>query len=82
MRSLYANKRIRLIMIRLRKCIGFIYAILSAFFLAFSNVLIKKSTIFNGSEQAVIRYVFQFVIMIIIGLVTKNNLLGPIESKN
>jgi len=68
-------------MIRLRKCIGFIYAILSAFFLAFSNVLIKKSTIFNGSEQAVIRYVFQLVIMIIIGLVTKNNLLGPIESR-
>lgn len=81
MRSLYANKRIRLMMIRLRKCIGFIYAILSAFFLAFSNVLIKKSTIFNGSEQAVIRYVFQLVIMIIIGLVTKNNLLGPIESR-
>lgn len=81
MRSLYANKRIRLIMIRLRKCIGFIYAILSAFFLSFSNVLIKKSTIFNGSEQAVIRYVFQLVIMIIIGLVTKNNLLGPIESR-
>lgn len=60
---------------------GFLYAILSALFLSFSNVLIKKSTMFNGSEQAVIRYSFQLGIMVVIAIITKNNLLGPVESR-
>ncbi len=44
-------------------------------------MLIKKSNLFNGSEQAVIRYTFQLMIMIIIACRTHNNLLGPKESR-
>ncbi|CAF0988720.1 unnamed protein product [Brachionus calyciflorus] len=55
---------------------GFIYALLSAFFFALSGTITKYCYYFNGSEQTAIRYLIQLVIMLIIGVYRGENLLG------
>ena len=60
---------------------GFFFAILSALFIALSNVLVKKATLLSGSEQAAVRYLLQLLFMIPIVIISKNNFLGPKESR-
>ena len=47
----------------LKNYYGLFLALLSAFFLAISNVCIKNVRILSGSEQSTVRYVFQLLIM-------------------
>ena len=60
---------------------GFFYGILSAMFLALSNVFIKKTIILNGSEQVIVRYTVQLFIMVVIIMFTRSGFLGPVESR-
>ena len=60
---------------------GFFYGILSAMFLALSNVFIKKTIILNGSEQVIVRYTVQLLIMVAIIMFTRSGFLGPVESR-
>ena len=66
---------------RLLKFHGFFFGILSAIFLALSNVFIKKTTILSGSEQVAVRYTLQLFIMMIIIKATGNSLIGTKESR-
>ena len=62
---------------------GIFLGLLSALFLAFSNILIKKAYITSGSEQALSRYIVQGITMTIIILAnSKVSFLGPKNSRN
>ena len=60
---------------------GIIYGLISALCLSTSTVLTKKANFFHGSETALLRYIIQLIIMILMGVISKNNLLGPKESR-
>ena len=61
---------------------GFLCALLSALCNSVSNVLVKKSNFFNGTDMALFRYIIQLIFMLIIGSITKTNLLGPKDVRN
>ena len=45
---------------------GFILSITSVLMLVFSNILVRKAPFYNGFDIALLRFVFQFIILIII----------------
>ena len=62
-------------------CLGFTCAILSSTLLVASNLLIKITTILNGFEQCLIRYLLQLVVLLVIALYNKMSLLGTQEQR-
>ena len=60
---------------------GLFFGVLSALCLSVSNVLIKKANFFNGSDTTAFRYTIQLILMLLIALITKQNLLGPKEMR-
>ena len=60
---------------------GLFFGTLSAFCLGLSNVLIKKATMFNASEQTTIRYALQMLLMFFVIIVNKKNFFGPPGSR-
>lgn len=60
---------------------GFIFGILSAACLAISNIFVKKAKLFSGSEQAMVRYGLQLILMIIVACHKGLNVLGQKEHR-
>jgi drug/metabolite transporter (DMT)-like permease len=61
---------------KIKQLRGIIIGLVGAFFLSLSGILIKKTTIVTGSEQAVVRYLMQMFIMLIIAFYNKVNVFG------
>lgn len=61
---------------------GIFYGMLSALFLGLSNTLIKKTETTSGSEQALMRYIVQFILMLTGIILTKSHPLGPKGSRH
>ena len=55
---------------------GIAYAILSAFIISVTNILIRKCKSFSGSELALVRFVMQFSIFLPVAIYKKQNILG------
>jgi hypothetical protein len=55
--------------------------VLSAFFLALSGIFIRKTIFVTGSEQTVVRHLFQMIIMICIAVANKVNIFGPRDQR-
>jgi len=55
---------------------GILYALLSAFIISATNILIRKCKSFSGSDLALIRFVMQFAIFLPVAIYKKQNILG------
>ena len=55
---------------------GIFYALISAFIISLTNILIRKCKSFSGSEMALVRFVFQFSIFLPVALYKGQNVLG------
>lgn len=66
---------------KFKKFYGLFIALLSAVFLSLSSTLIKKVEIFSGSDQAIVRYVFQLLILIVIARLKGLNIFGQPEQR-
>ena len=66
---------------RLKRYHGLLFGTLSAICLGLSNVLIKKATMFNASEQTSIRYALQILLMFFVIIFNKKNFFGPPGSR-
>lgn len=60
---------------------GIIYAIGAAFLIALSNILVRKNKLFTGNENALVRYLLQFICMLPLAIVKKQNIFGKKEQR-
>jgi drug/metabolite transporter (DMT)-like permease len=61
---------------KIKQLRGIIIGLAGTFFLSLSGILVKKTTIVTGSEQAIVRYLMQMLIMFIVAFYNKVNIFG------
>lgn len=69
-------KKTSIIFKNIYKWRGFFYALISAFIISLTNILINKCKSFSGSEMVVLRFVLQIAIMLPIAIYKKINIFG------
>lgn len=60
---------------------GVYFALISSMFAALSSVLVKECYYLNASDQALVRYTLQFLVMILIACKNNESLLGEKEQR-
>ena len=58
---------------------GFLFVMISAFFMALQHIFLRKASFFNAIEQTAVRYFFQLILLSFISCYNKVSLLGNKE---